>query len=92
MNGTAHYNRRLALLKAEVGNAFPNLLHELEEGRSVVLINGEQLDRMHDREGLRLIGAIVIVCQHYGAAAIFLKSRRYAWFNVRAFDPGVDIA
>ncbi len=74
--------RRLKLLKAEVGLDFPQLLSELENGVQVVLVSDSVLGKDLDPDILRRIGGMAMLCNHYyGAAVIFMNENKFVELN-----------
>jgi hypothetical protein len=74
-------DRRLALLKAEVALDFEGLMPALEAGLKFVLVTDQELGKGLDPDVLRRIGGMVMLCNHYGAAVVFVKEKNFAELN-----------
>ncbi|MFP5228436.1 MAG: hypothetical protein ACLGXA_12490 [Acidobacteriota bacterium] len=69
--------RRITILETEVSLDFGGLVEALKSGLKVVLVTAEELAPDLDPESLRIIGGMVMLCDHYGASVIFTKRNRF---------------
>lgn len=76
MNNEAEFNRRLTLLKAEVGIDYVGILQALEAGLDVLLVTNSKPEVALDPENLRRIGGLVMLCQHYGTSVLLIREAR----------------
>jgi hypothetical protein len=81
MTPLTQFERRLKMLKTEVDLDFPGLLRCLEEGLQIVLITENELTTSLEPDHLRRTGGMVAVCNHYGAAVVFVSEKKIARFG-----------
>ncbi len=70
------FNRRLTLLKVEVGLDFPNLLDRLDSGLQVVWVTDTGMAHDLNPDTLRRLGGLTILSAYYGAAVIFVNENK----------------
>lgn len=81
MSSMSPLERRLRLLRAEVELDFPGLIEELDSGMQVVLVTDSELGKDLSPDVLRRIGGMVMMCNHHGAAVIFVNERKFTELN-----------
>jgi hypothetical protein len=73
--------RRLKMLKTEVDLDFPTLLKDLEGGMKIVVVTENHLTSSSEPDHLRRVGGMVAVCNHYGAAVVFVSEKAITCFG-----------
>jgi hypothetical protein len=78
------FSRRLAMLKTEVGLDFEGLIQSLEAGLQTVVVTEPGLCGDLEPDVLRRVGGMVALCNHYGAAVVFVSGDKFAEFCGKA--------
>ncbi len=81
MTNSTEIERRLRILKTEVDCDFGGLVGSLEKGLKVALVTEPYQGFAFDPDHLRRIGGMVMLCKHYGAAAIFVNEGDFVELN-----------
>jgi hypothetical protein len=79
------FNRRLTLLKTEVDLDFVGLVPALETGLQVILVTDGELGKDLNPDVLRRIGGMVMLCNNYGAAVIFVNENKVGELSRKGF-------